>query len=399
MAVIVVLIDGELAHLRPTLRLSESLTRRGHRVFYLGFASLRQSVELLGYQYQTIFEDICPHTTTTASDAVTASQLFGRLFSGETLDSFFGEVRPDVIVTLTIFASLGLVLKLKYNTEVVLVRTHCTEAARTQVLETVLGSALVQMGGSVSHLLALLKSRGRIVRDLGDIVAEALQMPEIVLLPQEFATAEAADPLLTYVGIDVAEDIDVQPFDEPWVSSDYPDLRPLVYCSLGTRPDMRASLSKLFFSNVINAVRELESVRLLISTGGQFNTDEFPVASNVRVHQWVPQLRVLEHSALMITHGGLGGVRECISRSVPMIVFPVLRDQFCSASAISRLGIGLRGAFDDCSPKVIRSLIDEGLTNPEYRMRISLLKISSTGAKVHEGCRIIEMLGRGHSWP
>lgn len=392
MAIIAVLIDGEVAHLRPTLRLSESLTRAGHQVFYLGLASLRQTVERIGYRYRPLFEDLCPETETTASDVVTTSQLVDRLLSGEALDCFFEEVRPDAIITLTIFASLGLILKYKYNVPVMLVRTHCTEGTRRQVFETVLGSALFQMGGSISHLLRLLESRGRTARNLGDIVAAALQMPEIVLLPKEFAASGAADPLLTYVGVDVAEDIDLPTFDESWISGENFDPRPLVYCSLGTRPDMRASLSRQFFSNVICAVSGEDNVRLLLSTGGQFGADEFPAAHNVRIHKWVPQLRVLERSALMITHGGLGGVRECISRSVPMIVFPVLRDQFCAASAVSRLGIGLRGTFTDCSPKVIREMINEVLGNPEYRMRISLLSDNSVQANAHEGRTIIESL-------
>jgi zeaxanthin glucosyltransferase len=394
MAIIAVLIDGEVAHLRPTLCLSESLTRAGHQVFYLGLASLRQTVERIGYRYRSLFEDLCPETETTASDAVTTSQLLDRLLSGEALGGFFEEVRPDAVVTLTIFSILGLILKYKYNVPVLLVRTHCTEGTRTQVLETVLGSALVQMGGSISHLLGLLESRGRTAHSLGDIVAAALQMPEIVLLPREFATPGAADPLLTYVGVDVAEDIDIPIFDEPWISSENIDPRPLVYCSLGTRPDMRASQSKQFFSNIISAVSSEDNLRLLLSTGGQFATDEFPAAHNVRIHKWVPQLKVLEHSALMIMHGGLGGVRECISRSVPMIVFPVLRDQFCAASAVSRLGIGLRGAFNDCSPRVILDLINEVLGNTEYRMRMSLLKDKTVQANTHRGCEIVELLTR-----
>ncbi len=395
MAIVAVLIDGEVAHLRPTLRLSESLTRAGHQVYYLGLASLRQKVERLGYQYRSLFEDLCPETETTASDVVTSSQLFARVLSGRALDDLFDELRPDAVVTLTIFASLGLILKYKYNVPVLLIRAHCTEGTRAQVLETVLGSALFQMGGSVSHLLRLLASHGRNAKNMRDVVAAALDMPEIVLLPKEFATTGTADPLLTYVGLDVADDIDLRAFDEPWISSETVDLRPLIYCSLGTRPDMRASLSRQFFANVISAVSgEEERVRLLLSTGGQFGADEFPAARNVRIHKWVPQLRVLERSALMITHGGLGGVRECISRAVPMIVFPVLRDQFCAAAAVSRLGIGLCGTFNHCPPQTILNMINEVLSNPQYRTRISLLRSGNAQTETHQGCRIIESLTR-----
>lgn len=395
MAVVAVLIDGEVAHLRPTLRLSESLTRAGHQVCYLGLASLRQTVEAIGYQYRSLFEDLCPETETTASDVVTSSQLFERLLSGRALDDLFDELRPDAVVTLTIFASLGLILKHKYNVPVLLIRTHFAEGTRAQVLETVLGSALFQMGGSVSHLLRLLANQGRNAKKIGDIVAAALEMPEIVLLPKEFATTGAADPLLTYVGVDVADDIDLRTVDEPWICSENLDPRPLIYCSLGTRPDMRAALSRQFFLNVISAVRgEDDRVRLLLSTGGQFGADEFPHARNVRVHKWVPQLRVLERSALMITHGGLGGVRECLSRAVPMIVFPVLRDQFCAAATVSRMGIGLRGTFNDCPPQMILEMINEVLSNPQYRTRLALLRGGEAQAETHPGCHIIESLIR-----
>ncbi len=395
MAIIAVVIDGEVAHLKPTLRLSESLTQAGHQVIYLGLASLRQRVEHIGYRYRSLFEDLCPETETTASDVVTSSQLFDQLLSGKALDDFFEEVRPDAVVTLTIFASIGLILKYRYNAPVLLVRTHCAEGTRAEVLKTVLGSALFQMGGSVSHLLKLLESRGRKASNVSDIVATVLEMPEIVLLPKEFATTGEGEPLLTYVGVDVAEDGDHPAFDEPWISGENCDPRPLIYCSLGTRPDMRASLSREFFLNVISAVSgEQDRLRLLLSTGGQFGVDEFPAAPNVRIHKWVPQLRVLECSALMITHGGVGGVRECISRAVPMIVFPVLRDQFCAASAVSRLGIGLRGTFNNCSPKMILDMVHEILSDPEYRMRISRLRDDSVQAYKRQGCQIVDSLIR-----
>ena len=393
MAAIAFLVDGEIAHLRPTIRLAEALTKGGHQVCYLGFASLQEPAERMGYCFQPVFQDLCPAGHTTAVEAATTSKIFERLVSGEALDAFFQAFRPDIVITLTIFASMALILKFKYEVPVLLVRTHCTEVPRKEVLATVMGSGLVQMGGSVSHLLTLLHCKGRPAESLGDIVGSALKMPEIVLLPAAFGVAEESDPLLTYIGVDVAQDSDSRPFEEQWLSADDADPRPLVFCSLGTRPDMRPALSRQFFRNVIRAIKEDDQFRLVLSTGGQFSKDEFPVASNVHVHEWVPQLRVLERSALMITHGGLGSVRECIARAIPMIVFPVLRDQFCSASAVFRLGIGLRGTFADSSPETIRTLIRQLLADPGYRSRISVFR-DADSAGMHQGRKIVEDLVR-----
>lgn len=393
MAVIAFLVDGEIAHFRPTINLAQALSRSGHAVHYLGFASLQEVAQRAGYLFHPVFQDLVPGGHTTAADAVTTSNIFKQLISGEALDFLFDAIRPDVVITLTIFASMALIIKFRYKVPMLLVRTHCAQTTRKEVLATVMGSALVQIGGSVSQLLTLLKDRGRPVESLGQIVDLALQLPEVVLTPAAFGVAEEADPMLTYIGVDVAEDDDTRPFEEAWLRRDDIDPRPLVFCSLGTRPDMRPALSMQFFRNVIRAIQDDSQLRLILSTGNTFSKDEFPDASNVHVHRWVPQLRVLQRSTLMITHGGLGSVRECISRAIPMIVFPVLRDQFCSASIVSRLGIGLRGTFADCSPATIHSLVRQLLTQPEYRSRISAFRYTDS-AGIHLGQEVVEGLIR-----
>lgn len=79
---------------------------------------------------------------------------------------------------------------------------------------------------------------------------------------------------------------------------------------------------------------------------------------------WVSQSSVLDRADLMINHGGIGTVKECLAKGVPMIVFPLMRDQFSCAEWLKELHLCLCGDAKTISPEQIETLIynvlDEG---------------------------------------
>ncbi|KAH9312492.1 hypothetical protein KI387_027527 [Taxus chinensis] len=63
------------------------------------------------------------------------------------------------------------------------------------------------------------------------------------------------------------------------------------------------------------------------------------------IHGWVPQLQILSHSstACFMSHCGWNSTVESISAGVPMVVWPMVFDQFINAKlVIEQLGIGLQ---------------------------------------------------------
>jgi len=61
---------------------------------------------------------------------------------------------------------------------------------------------------------------------------------------------------------------------------------------------------------------------------------------NLEIHQWIDQKSLLAETHIMITHGGLGTLKECIEREVPVIAIPLIHDQTDNATRIEKHGIG-----------------------------------------------------------
>ena len=60
-------------------------------------------------------------------------------------------------------------------------------------------------------------------------------------------------------------------------------------------------------------------------------TSSGPLPSNIHVMTWVPQIRVLQHTKLFITHAGADGLLEAIAAGVPMICVQQYCDQFINS--------------------------------------------------------------------
>ena len=62
---------------------------------------------------------------------------------------------------------------------------------------------------------------------------------------------------------------------------------------------------------------------------------------------------------MVITHAGLGTVKECILCGVPMIVFPIDMDQPDNAKRVVYHGLGASGDLRRVSASVIASLVEQ----------------------------------------
>ncbi len=62
----------------------------------------------------------------------------------------------------------------------------------------------------------------------------------------------------------------------------------------------------------------------------------------VEVHRSAPQLGVLAHASVFLTHAGMGSAAEALWFGVPTICFPQAVDQFANADQLVALGLGRR---------------------------------------------------------
>ena len=148
------------------------------------------------------------------------------------------------------------------------------------------------------------------------------------------------------------------------------DRQYIVYCSLGTLSGAQGSRAAIYLEKIIRALKNQSQIQLLIATGGMMvNTMG---AETIYLLNRVPQLTLLRHCDLMITHGGLNSMTECLQVGVPMLAAPLIpRSDHCgNVARIEANGFGLGGDMLLDSPESIRAKVLRILHDPQYRNRV-----------------------------
>jgi MGT family glycosyltransferase len=111
------------------------------------------------------------------------------------------------------------------------------------------------------------------------------------------------------------------------------DDRPLVYVSFGTAYTDAAELYQ-------RIVEELQpTYRLVLATG---KVDPSTLPAGVEAARAQPQLDVLKHADVFITHAGMGGTVESLWFGVPTVAIPQAVDQFTNAAQLEAIGAGVQ---------------------------------------------------------
>jgi len=96
--------------------------------------------------------------------------------------------------------------------------------------------------------------------------------------------------------------------------------------------------------------------------------------ANCIVVNRAPQVELLKRSALCITHAGLNTALESLTQGVPMVAIPVTNDQPGVAARIAYTKTGAYVRIQEMTASRLSSLIDEVLSNPEYRYNADNMK-------------------------
>jgi UDP:flavonoid glycosyltransferase YjiC (YdhE family) len=89
---------------------------------------------------------------------------------------------------------------------------------------------------------------------------------------------------------------------------------------------------------VLDALRPL-GLRVAVATGSATGLPDVPADWLVR--HYLPQVALLDRTAVMVTHGGNNSVTEALTAGVPMVVLPFSTDQFTGAAALEAAGLAV----------------------------------------------------------
>ena len=110
----------------------------------------------------------------------------------------------------------------------------------------------------------------------------------------------------------------------------------IVYISLGT-----VSANSLdFFKTCIEPFKGT-NVSVIMSIGKQITIEDLgTIPANFYIYPFVPQVAVLEHTDLFITHCGMNSANEAMYYGIPVIGVPQRGDQPIVANRMRELGLG-----------------------------------------------------------
>ena len=159
------------------------------------------------------------------------------------------------------------------------------------------------------------------------------------------------------------------------IKSDFPWDRltgePLVYASMGTLLNGLESV----FSAIAQAVEQRPGMQLVLSIGDSLDSKQISsLPANCIVVHNAPQIELLKRSALCITHAGLNTTLEALTQGVPLVAIPVSIDQPGVAARIAYTKTGAYVPIQEMTASRLSALIDEVMSNPEYRQNANNIK-------------------------
>jgi len=158
---------------------------------------------------------------------------------------------------------------------------------------------------------------------------------------------------------------------QTWLSA---DSRPVVYVSFGSFLSVRGDV----LERVAAALRGLD-VRVAIATGSTPRDELGELPSSWLVRDFLPQVTLLRHAALAVSHGGNNSVTEAMTAAVPLLLLPFSTDQFAGAAAVEVAGFGAALDPNTAAVETLRTAASGLLTLPgETRGRLQRLSASLT---------------------
>jgi MGT family glycosyltransferase len=109
----------------------------------------------------------------------------------------------------------------------------------------------------------------------------------------------------------------------------------LIYLSLGSLGSADVPLMERLVDSLAKTPH-----RYVVSKGPQH--DAYELAPNMVGKEFLPQVSVLPHVDLVITHGGNNTVSECMHHGKPMVLLPIFWDQHDNAQRVHETGFGER---------------------------------------------------------
>ncbi|MBW4531232.1 MAG: glycosyltransferase [Aphanothece saxicola GSE-SYN-MK-01-06B] len=402
---------GEAGHHLGTFRLARALASRGHRVTYLGLPRVKPLVEEQGFAFIELAADLFATPADGRATPASAGTLFRRYTAAivdGSLDACLLSARPDLLLcdsflwyvalralrlgipTIQISTSLFLfdnalippaVTSLKpgrgalpaLRISLAWKLMHLRHLFSKRLASRLVGAyrAPLRMHHLIDTFLAVARQSGfRCQRNVTyrlDEIGPHLILPELVLCPAAFQLPGPRAEERRHCGdfIDFQRQEPSLPFD--------PSGRTIIFCSLGTSAGAYRQ-ARRFFAAVAEASAKAPEWFFVLHISDPALIGAFASSANLMVVSWIPQLTLLRHTAVMVHHGGLNSIMECVQREVPMVILPCARDQPGNAVRAAHHQLALTADVGAITAERLRRLIGEAMGDAGLKLGLRRMK-------------------------
>ena len=135
----------------------------------------------------------------------------------------------------------------------------------------------------------------------------------------------------------------------------------VIYISLGSVYNEKPG----FFRSCIEAFGNTKYTVVAAMRQSQISNLKSQIPDNFIVQKFVPQLEVLKHAGVFITHGGMNSIQEGLYNNVPLIVVPQAVDQFFNGIRAKELGTAIY--MPKPNTRKLKKAVEKVFSDPKYR--------------------------------
>ena len=409
MATIVFMPFHWASDLNPTFALACKLRDRGHRVHYFGIPDTAERIRSQGFDFTPVFSRAFPEGTLQKQyESEAQGKRYGvsefrdrfqrtceLLREGE-LDRAIRQLHPDLLLTSSGTPWVGIaacqtgIPVINFSSILISIEDSAVPPFRTNLIPKNTPLSRLRIWLEWKKLFWYRRRNSgdwdisedlkALARDCGyplekiDFRVETwprLLLPELIFFPKELDFPRSRKPEDAFF-IEAAVDVQRRDGDFPWERID--DNKPLVYCTLGSLlPFKFPARASQFFQTFMDAMAQRPALQGVVTIGNYLKADEFNCPPNVLIASHAPQVEVLKRASLMVSHGGVTGLKESAFMGVPMLLIPVSYDEFGNAARVVYHGLGARLRLKEVSAFELGRLIDKVLKDSSYSERAKLM--------------------------
>jgi len=427
MATIVVMPFHWAADMNASFALAKKLQNRGHRIFYLTIPDTEDRIRAQGFEWIPVFTQVFPKgelekqsASEVQGKAYGAAEFKARLrgmcelLRNDEIGRATSAIHPDLFLVSSGMPWVGIaacktaIPVIQFSSNLISVEDWSVPPFRTHLVpdDSFLSTMRIMFAWKKLFLRRRFRNRAwdisgelrTLARDCGfpldkiDFAVETwprLRLPELVFCPKELDFPRRKNPEGAFF---VEASIDLQRKDDSFAWSRLDERRPIVFCALGSLLTTKAApQASRFFQMFLDAVRERPVLQAVVAIGSYLKPEEFNCPANALLVSHAPQIELLKRCAVMVGHGGLSSVKECIFMGVPMLLVPLSYDEPGNAARVVYHKIGLRLQLEEVSAGTLGSCIDTLLEDGAYRENAK--SMSQKFVEIEEqspACEIIE---------